>query len=133
MASNLDTSPAQEKEAEEFWDWTRQWIGTRVAKYVMEEQGDNYTGEERETGVENVNTGLKRKLDEDEDDESEDEDEDEEMEDVMGTSAGKMGTAPMDFGMGEVKKDPNGKSRSAEDVWRFATIGMVPEPSMGRR
>jgi mediator of RNA polymerase II transcription subunit 8 len=132
-AFNIDTSPAKEKEVEEFWEWTQQWIGTRVAKYVMDEQGDNYTGEERDTGVENVNTGLKRKLDEDEDDESDDEEEDEEMEEVVGTRAAKSGTAQMNLGLGEVTKDPNGKSRSAEDVWRFATIGMVPEPSMGRR
>ena len=58
----------------EVWDEARRWVQQRIAQYVGEEAGDEYTKEEREFGVENVRTGLKRDLEEDEDDEDDDED-----------------------------------------------------------
>lgn len=67
------------KKIHEVWTDARDWIQKRIMRYVGEEAGDVYTNEERERGVENVRTGLKRDLEEDEDDD-EDEDEDEEME-----------------------------------------------------
>lgn len=63
------------KKIQEVWTDARDWIQKRIMTYVGEEAGDVYTKEERERGVENVRTGLKRDLEEDED-----EDEDEEME-----------------------------------------------------
>lgn len=70
------------KKVQEVWVDARDWIQKRIMTYVSEEAGDVYTKEEREKGVENVRTGLKRDLeeDDDDDDEDEDEDEDEEME-----------------------------------------------------
>ena len=111
---------------EELWSWAQDWIGMRVAKYAMEEAGDNYTVEERENGIENVNTGLRRRFDEDES--SDEEDEDEEMEDVVGvevTSARRSSMGQVEFGMTEVKKESDGKSRSADEILRFATSGVA--------
>jgi mediator of RNA polymerase II transcription subunit 8 len=55
---------SNEEDMEELWAWGKEWIGQRVATYILEEAGDNYTVEEREMGIENVNIGLRRKLDE---------------------------------------------------------------------
>jgi mediator of RNA polymerase II transcription subunit 8 len=121
------------EDEEELWSWAQDWIGMRVAKYAVEEAGDNYTVEEREKGIENVNTGLRRTLDEDES--SEDEDEDEEMEDVgmEVTSARRSSMGQVEFGMTEVKKEPDGKSRSRDEILRFATSGVVDQVIGGNR
>lgn len=64
---------------QEVWDDARRWVQQRIAQYVGEEAGDVYTKEEREMGVENVRTGLKRELEEySEDEEEEEEDDDDE-------------------------------------------------------
>jgi len=120
---------------EELWDWARKWLDPRIQKYAMKESSDNYTAEERAGGIENVNTGLRRKLednhhDSDEEDEDEDEDEDEEMEDA--TTDGK-GAGDVGFGMGEVARDPAGKIRSEDDILRFAMSGSVLEAAQGVR
>lgn len=75
----------------ELWADIREACVARVGDYVMNEDRDRYTAEEREIGVEKVRTGLKRDLDEDSEDE---EDEDEEDEDVAmdGTGATGMGS-----------------------------------------
>jgi mediator of RNA polymerase II transcription subunit 8, fungi type len=126
-----DNAASTTSHDEELWTWATGWIGDRVAKYALEEAGDNYTVEEREGGIENVNTGLRRKLEEDES--SDDEDEDEEMEDVgvNVTSARRTSSGQLELGMGEVRKDPDGKTRSVEDILRLATRGTVIEHSVG--
>lgn len=63
---------------QDVWDECRQWTQRRVAEYVGEEAGDVYTREEREKGVENVRTGLRRDLESDDDEDDEDEDDDSE-------------------------------------------------------
>jgi mediator of RNA polymerase II transcription subunit 8 len=118
---------------EELWAWAIEWMGTRVVTYAEKEEGKNYTADERKKGIENVNTGLRRKLEDDysdEGDEEEDEDEDEEMEDVgvTVTSVRRMSSGQVDFGMGEVKHSEAGKgpnARSVEEILRFATSGAV--------
>ncbi len=42
------------------WADVRGWCMDRVAKFIREEASNLYTEEEREMGVENVRTGLKR-------------------------------------------------------------------------
>ncbi|KAI8624773.1 choline sulfatase [Xylariaceae sp. FL1651] len=64
----------KEKEFEEVWAAAREACQMRVADYAMDEEGDPFTAEERELGIENVRTGLRRTFD----DESEEEDEEEE-------------------------------------------------------
>ncbi|KAF4121715.1 hypothetical protein GMORB2_1554 [Geosmithia morbida] len=56
------------------WGDVRDWVQRRIAQYVGEEAEDVYTKEEREMGVENVRTGLKRNLEDDEDDDDDDDD-----------------------------------------------------------
>ncbi|KAF6828726.1 RNA polymerase II mediator complex component Med8 [Colletotrichum musicola] len=65
----------------EVWRDVRAWTVERVQKYVLEEAGDVYTEEEREKGVENVRTGLRKGLEEDE--ESEDDEDGGDDEDVV--------------------------------------------------
>ena len=116
---------------EELWNWANEWIGSRVATYAMDEAGDNYTVEERELGIENVRTGLRRKFDEDED-----EDEDQDMEDVavVQVTSARRSNFGVEYGMDRLRKDPSRKSRSVEEVLRFATSGVIPsEDLLGKR
>jgi mediator of RNA polymerase II transcription subunit 8 len=131
LGAELNTGK-RDSDEEELLTWATNFIDARIATYVGEEAGDNYTVEEREMGVENVRTGLRRKLDESD---SEEEDEDEEMEDagVQVTSARRSSMGAVEFGMSELKKDPNGKTRSVEDILRFATSGVVVEQGFGGR
>jgi mediator of RNA polymerase II transcription subunit 8 len=120
------------KDEEELSAWAKEWIGARIATYAQDEAGDNYTVAERDMGIENVKTGLRRKLEEDS---SDDGDEDEDMEDagVQVTSARTTSLGQVEFGMSEVKKDLNGKARSVEDILRFATSGVVVDQAIGGR
>jgi mediator of RNA polymerase II transcription subunit 8, fungi type len=109
----------KEKDDEELWKWARDFIGERVAKYAIEEAGDNYTAAEREMGIENVKTGLRRKLDEDED-------EDEEMEDVgVSNTTVTSNAGQVEFGMEEVKagRKADGQARRLSDIMRYVTTG----------
>ncbi|KAK0384188.1 hypothetical protein NLU13_8276 [Sarocladium strictum] len=74
---------------QDVWNELREWTVDRIATYVREEAGDVYTKEERELGVENVRTGLRRDLEEsdEEDEDEEDEDEDDESGEKMATDA----------------------------------------------
>lgn len=76
--------------------FSEQWADCRytfeqaLKQYITGQAKRNFTVEEQEIGIENVRTGLKRKLtDEDDDEEEEDEDEDEDEE--MGMGVGGMG------------------------------------------
>lgn len=73
-------TPEGVAELQAIWDELREWTQGRIAAYVRDEAGDVYTREEREMGVENVRTGLRKGLD-DESDEEDDEDEADEDED----------------------------------------------------
>lgn len=104
--------------AEELWAWGREWIGQRVATYILEEAGDSYTVEEREGGVENVRVGLRRKMEDEESEEG-----DEEMEDVgvEVTTVGRTTGGQVEYGLEEVRKSPDGRSRSVDEILKFAT------------
>ena len=60
---------------ESLWEWAGAVANDKARKHTW---GGDYTLEEKENGVENVRTGLKRKLKVDPEDSSEEEDEDEE-------------------------------------------------------
>lgn len=98
-----------QEDIEETWKWAAGWIGPRIREYALNEAGDEYTAEERESGVENVNTGLK---DVDESDEDEDEDGDEDM-----------GGMNQNVEKSVARKD--GRVRSKEEILRFATSGVI--------
>ena len=121
---------AREKENDELWTWAREYVGERVAIHVLDTRGRYYTAEEREIGIENVRTGLRKNFNDDEgsEEDSNDEDEDEEMEDVgVGvTSVRRTSVGQVEFDMAQIKKVAGEKSRTAEDILRFSTSGTTP-------
>lgn len=98
--------------------------------------GGDYTLEEREMGVKNVITGLKRRLDEsDEDEESEEEDEDEdvqgeEMEVVVGAHAKAGGIPGVEFDIARrnshIPSKPMAPGIPLDDVFRYMMTGAPP-------
>ncbi|ESZ93253.1 hypothetical protein SBOR_6353 [Sclerotinia borealis F-4128] len=105
---------------EETWKWAAEWIGPRIREYAINEASDEYTAEERETGVESVNTGLKEEEEEEESDEEEEEEEDDdEIMDGMAQSSEKKKTSEKAM----TRKD--GRVRSKEEILRFATSGVI--------
>ncbi|RDL38781.1 uncharacterized protein BP5553_03121 [Venustampulla echinocandica] len=134
--------PVKNEDDEELWGWAADWVLQRMAEYIHSEIPDNFTAEERAAGVDNVNTGLKRKLDkkkpktiqeeeDDDDDEDEDEDEDEEMENTRAdfmTDQAISGLGQVGFGTGPVRKNPNGRPWTEDDILKFATSGAAVKP-----
>ncbi|KAI9055095.1 hypothetical protein LZ554_000060 [Drepanopeziza brunnea f. sp. 'monogermtubi'] len=109
------------KAEEELLDWAKNWLGGRVARYVINEAGDNYTFEERELGIENVNTGLRRKLEGERArsrSRSGSGSEDEEDAGIAVTAVRRSSVAEGESGLGPLRKDPNGKTRNIEDILR---------------
>ena len=120
------------KENDELWSWAREYVGERVAIHVLDTRGRYYTAEERELGIENVRTGLKKNFNDDEgseeDSNDEDEDEDEDMEDVglENTTVTATKDGHVQFGMEEVKvgqTNPGRQSRRLSDIIRYITTG----------
>ena len=101
---------------QEMWKFASTFIDERVQKYALEEAGMNYTTAEKKLGIENVNTGLRRKL---EDDESSEDDDDEDMDDTTTTTAKPVTSQTM------VDPKEEAKQRQADLLWmmRFATNG----------
>ncbi|KAH8157062.1 hypothetical protein CIB48_g11179 [Xylaria polymorpha] len=87
QSSTTTTTANGDKEKEDalenIWTATRQMCQERIAEYVMNEESDSYTAEERELGIENVRTGLQRNLDDD----SEDDEDDMDIDDGAGGNA----------------------------------------------
>lgn len=117
-----------EDELEQKWKAARDFIGERIARAAVTHRRDEYTAEEREMGIENVNTGLRQpmKLGEDGGDSESDEDksEDEEMEDVVVVRDGAGG---LKLEIGTEQKAHGGKVRSLDEIVRFMTTGLAPE------
>lgn len=121
MAGQIETDDG----LEEKWRAARDLIGERVARAVVTHRRDAYTAEEREIGIENVNTGLQKPMKfggGDGDSESDaDEDEDEEMKDL---EVAKDGTGPtLEPGV----KNVQGNVRSLDEIVRFMMTGLAPE------
>lgn len=112
--------PADQMEG--LWEWasdsSRKFFQPWFEDEVFE---DNFTVAERESGVENVVTGIKRNLDRD-DDEDDDEDEDA-METQTEKSPGLEDTEPMPKGF-----DPQKPAIPLESLLRFATTGQLDPP-----
>ncbi|KAI1655304.1 mediator of RNA polymerase II transcription complex subunit 8-domain-containing protein [Daldinia decipiens] len=64
-----------EEELGNIWDSVRNFCEERMRDYVINEGDDMFTEEERERGVENVRTGLKRSFEDEEEDDDEDDEE----------------------------------------------------------
>lgn len=82
---------AQETELEDIWSRAQQACHERVMRYAQDEDNDPYTAEEREMGIENVRTGLRRPLESDDEDDDDDE-EDEDDDDTNKLAGGMRGT-----------------------------------------
>jgi mediator of RNA polymerase II transcription subunit 8, fungi type len=95
--------------------------------------GGNYTLEEKESGIQNVVTGLRRQLpddDEDEESDEEDEDEDEEKMDIVGVHT-KPGVGGVEFDLARARDHiPSASASPAlplDDVFRYMMTGMKPK------
>ena len=112
-------------ELEQRWKAARDFIGERIARAAVTHRRDEYTAEEREMGIENVNTGLRRpmRLGRGDGDNESDEggNEDEEMEDVGAVAGGSKLEA------GTEQKGHGGKVRSLDEIMRFMITGLAPE------
>ncbi|KAG9230063.1 putative mediator of RNA polymerase II transcription subunit 8 [Amylocarpus encephaloides] len=139
----MDQDQGDGEDDEEIWDWATGWFSKRMGEYIELEMSDDYTMDERERGLANVNTGLRRKLDprkpkaskdgEGDSEEEEDEEEEDEDEDMVGvgvavTSVSARDLGQVDFGLGTLNHNPNGKARSEDDILRFATNGALVAP-----
>lgn len=124
---------SKHQDEEVLWEWARGWLGGRIREFLTTEMEDNFTADERARGLDTINTGLKRKLDEDDDDDDEDEDDDEEEDQKMPdvpvglavTSVHVTAEGPVEFGLGQTAKNPNGSVRTEDSILAFATSGAI--------
>ena len=112
----------QNEELRDLWKWAAS-TSNSIVRPLYEDDGpfnDDYTIAEREVGVENVVTGLKRNLDKDSEDDEGDDDElyEDGMEDVMPNAAADA--------KGEEGLDPSLPPMALDSVLRFITTGTVP-------
>ncbi|KAK4545469.1 hypothetical protein LTR36_002819 [Oleoguttula mirabilis] len=115
---NGDTSRDVRLDREEYRDLWK-WAGATssgIANGMMINDAfeDNYTLAEREAGVENVVTGLKRNLDDDSDDEDEDGEGDEKMQEAMPSKPAEPGV------------DASRPPIALETLLRFTSTGTLP-------
>lgn len=106
----------------ELWDWAGRAANEEARK---REWGDDFTLEEREMGVENVITGLRRKLDQDDEESDEEEEEGEGEKDV----SDKM---DIDQKPGPAESEPkpfqtNRPPLPMDDILRFMSTGAEPK------
>ncbi|KAI0910355.1 choline sulfatase [Ustulina deusta] len=94
----------------DIWGTTRNACQERIAEYVMNEEGDSFTAEEHEIGIEKVRTGLQRSFD----DEYEDEDDEMEEDEVDGVLTG--GNAEPDLMIIDRPPPPPAPAVSTQDV-----------------
>ncbi|KAI9713745.1 MAG: hypothetical protein M1812_006583 [Candelaria pacifica] len=128
----IDTSGGREglglADLEELWDWARLAANEEARKRMGL---GAFTLEEREAGVENVRTGLRRKLEEDMSSAETSSGEDEEM--VEGETTKEKEAANAKKEMLEVKSkslEVKGPPLPLEDIMRFMSTGAEPkEPS----
>jgi mediator of RNA polymerase II transcription subunit 8 len=101
------------------WQAASDFIGERIARAARTHRREIYTTEEKELGIENVNTGLKKPMKLGDDEESgSDEDEDEDMDDEESESDSKSKEAEKKF---------DGPARNLDEIVRFMTTGLTPE------
>ena len=121
----------KEDEQAELWAFAKP-TSTETAGHMYSSGAFDYeyTLAEKEAGVENVVTGLRRKLnknmDEDEEDDDEDEDEDEEMEDRMDEDVMPGAKLPSDL-FGDVKGIDKNKPALPIETWlKFMSVMAMP-------
>ncbi|KAL7620837.1 mediator of RNA polymerase II transcription subunit 8 [Parahypoxylon ruwenzoriense] len=115
-AASIEGAAVEEpvKELEDKWVEANNFLQHRILEYLSDEDNDPYTQEERDMGIENVRTGLRRPLDEDEDEEEEEEEERDD--DVMVIDRPPPPPAPA-----VVSQEVEGTT--VENIMRFASRG----------
>ena len=121
-------------DVQDLWSWAGMAANEQARKHTW---GGNYTLEEKKMGVENVITGLRRKLKEDPDDSS-DEDEDEEAAeeapdgdemDIVGVHRKSTG-AGLEFDLTQNSQRQRLESEvnvlPLNDIFRFMMTGVTP-------
>ncbi|KAI9815991.1 MAG: mediator of RNA polymerase II transcription subunit 8 [Pycnora praestabilis] len=119
----------------ELWDWAGRAANEEARKRNW--VNDEYTLEERENGIENVITGLRRKLEESSDEEDDDDDNEEAVEgdaadgemEVVGVRR-KSGQAGMEFDLRRESEhkavETSTQSLPINDIFRFMSTGTEP-------
>jgi mediator of RNA polymerase II transcription subunit 8, fungi type len=112
------------------WDWAGETV-SHLHMEFMDDMESDYTMAEKEQGIENVVTGLKRKLnvglgDDDSDEEDEDEDEDVEKEEKEKEEAKMETVASEPPSVAEPGVDPSLPPMKLEMVLKFMTTGQLP-------
>ncbi|KAF9888788.1 mediator of RNA polymerase II transcription subunit 8 [Aspergillus nanangensis] len=125
-----DRGSLSERDLADLWDWAPVAANEDARRRNW---GGNFTLEERESGIQNVVTGLKRQLedddddDEDEDEEDDDQGEEDEME-IVG--ARKSGTGPgLEFDIAAVASQdqtPVAPVVPLGEILRYMTTGAPP-------
>lgn len=126
-----------ESDLAELWSWAPIEANAEARRRNW---GGNYTLEEKEAGIENVVTGLRRTLPDDDDDDDEDEDEDEEFEDVDEDGGEKMeivgvhtrpGASGVEFdivrGREHVLSEAASPAIPLDEVFRYMMTGARPK------
>ena len=112
-----------EADLAELWEWAPVEANQEARRRNW---GGNYTLEERETGVENVVTGLRREL---EDDDEEEEEEADNME-IVGARKKASGGAGLEFDIAAARpaqhQETTVPAMPLDDVLRFMTTGTPP-------
>ncbi|KAI9776367.1 MAG: mediator of RNA polymerase II transcription subunit 8 [Peltula sp. TS41687] len=105
----------------ELWDWAGRAANEEARS---REWADDFTLEERRMGVENVTTGLRRRLDRDDDEESDEE----AWEKETGGSSEMDVDQTSDSAGSEVNPiQPNRPPLPMDDILRFLSIGVEPK------
>lgn len=118
-ASTNGSKGLKDAEMRDLWKWAGPTSQGIVGPMLEEDGafGDDFTIAEREGGLDNVVTGLKRKLDGESDDEDdEDDEENEKMEDSMPAAGGAT----------EEGIDPSLPPIPLESLLRFTATGALP-------
>ena len=135
-ARDSQTGGLNEQDMQDLWSWAGMAANEQARKHTW---GGNYTLEEKEGGIENVTTGLRRQLKENADESSDDDDDEEALDDQAAPDGDEMeivgarrksGAAGMEF---ELRKESEHKAPEAlskalplDDVLRFMMSGAEP-------
>ncbi|KAA8649001.1 hypothetical protein EYZ11_000792 [Aspergillus tanneri] len=120
-----DQSALSEMELMELWHWAPVEANQEARRRNW---GGNFTLEERELGIQNVATGLKRQLEDDErsDDEDEDDEEVDEME-VVGVRRKSGSGSGLEFDIAQAThQKPTGPGVPLDEILRYMTTGTLP-------
>ncbi|MCJ1394263.1 mediator of RNA polymerase II transcription subunit 8 [Xylographa bjoerkii] len=124
----------QQSELQDLWSWAGMAANEEARKHTW---GEDFTLEEREMGVENVVTGLRRKLKEDPDESSDDDEDEEAVEfeadademEIVGVHRKESGDG-LEFDLQPESEDTpvdfNVNAMPINDTFRFLMTGTIP-------